>query len=85
MFSMIQVEITLIECDALSLMQLESLLCRHRLNRSGPLMRLGECNFVVRIETACPGDIRRFAEALISTGSARHVMVQRLGGGPAGQ
>jgi hypothetical protein len=79
------VEITLIEFDALNLMQLESQFRFHRLNRSGPSMRRGECELVVRIETACPSDIRRFAEAMISTGSARHVIVQRLGGRPAGQ
>lgn len=84
MLSMFQIEITLIECDTLSFMQLESQLRFHRLHHSGPLMRLGEANFVVRIETACPGDIRRFAEAMISTGSARHVILQRLDGGPAG-
>jgi hypothetical protein len=65
MSSMIQVEITLIEFDALNLMQLENQFRFHRLNRSGPLMRIGECELVVRIETACPGDIRRFAEAMI--------------------
>jgi hypothetical protein len=42
MSSKIRAEITLIEFDALNLMQLESQLRFHRLNRSAPLMRIGE-------------------------------------------